>query len=268
MDYSDWLSKILTFLEIADPSGVTAFAAVETMIIAIAEGRLYRDPSLDFLATRVTDTSQLTAAGSRSVAIPSEFLTLEGITIVTPANTAPYAGTRIPYLRTDRPFIDMTWPVEAQTAEPSLFETQYWALFSQEEAQTAADDDEPRALPSAILLAPTPDNSYRVEMTGTQQPAPLSPENPVTFLTQYLPDLFFAGTMVAASAYIQNFGQQSDNPQLALSWEHLYQQLKNDAGILELRKKALVDGYSAMPPRAPTSMEILAAKAQAAGQGG
>lgn len=270
MNYATFLTWLITVLQVSDTAGVTALTNVISLIIAYAEGRLYRDPALDFLATRVTDVSQSTVAGSRAVAIPAEFIVVEGVSLVTPANTVPSAAgaSRIPYLRTTRAFIDLTWPTESETAAPDLFAGGYYALFSEQEASSAPSEDEARPLPSSILLAPTPNDSFRVEFTGTQRPTPLSAENPTTFLTTYLPDLFFAAAMVIASGYQRDFGGQSDDPKLAMSWESLFQELKRGASIEELRKKALIDGFSSLPPRPPTSAEQMAAQAAAMRQGG
>ena len=46
--------------------------------------------------------------------------------------------------------------------------------------------------------------------------------NTTTWLGDNVPDLFFCACMVEAAGWMQNFGAQSDNPQMALSWEARY----------------------------------------------
>ena len=76
------------------------------------------------------------------------------------------------------------------------------------------------------------------EFIGTQRPDPLSTDNPNTFISDNLPNIFVAASMIFGAGYLQNFGQASDNPQLAQSWEGQYQNLKAGVSIEELRRKA------------------------------
>jgi hypothetical protein len=88
-----------------------------------------------------------------------------------------------------------------------------------------------------IILGPAPSAPYNIEILGTIRPVPLSPTNSQTFLTQYLPDLFTAASMVFMSGYQRDFGSQSDNPQQAQSWENQYQLLFKSANAEEMRKR-------------------------------
>jgi hypothetical protein len=74
----------------------------------------------------------------------------------------------------------------------------------------------------------------------------MSVTNPVTFLTQYLPDLLVAAGMIFASGYMRDFGSQSDNPQQSNSWESQYQTLFKSANLLELRKKFAGPGWTSL----------------------
>jgi hypothetical protein len=88
-----------------------------------------------------------------------------------------------------------------------------------------------------FIVGPPPDAAYRVEVIGTIRPDPLSSSNPTTYLTQYLPDLFMAASLVFGAGYLQNYGAMVDNPQQAVSWESHYQALKASADMEENRKK-------------------------------
>ncbi len=109
---------------------------------------------------------------------------------------------------------------------------------------------------TAMKLAPTPDNTYQVELLGTIRPDPLSSTNTSTFLTLYLPDLFIAASMVFGAGFQRDYGAQSDDPQMATSWMTQYDMLKGSAMVEELRKKAQSSAWQpyfpsplATPPR-------------------
>lgn len=250
MDYAEWVQASVTILQISAGDGVAAFTTLAPRFIEFAENRMYRDPDLDFLFLRDVDVSQSTTNGRRSVPIPTSLVTIESAALITPAGVLPTAdgARRIPMTRADRPFIDLTWPVESETRAPDDFSPPFFAVFDMQQTSPAPGEDEAVAVPSSILIAPTPDDVYRVEFTGTMRPAALSVTNTTTPLTNYLPDLFLAATLVIACGYQRDFGAQSDNPSMAVSWENLYQALRPGAGVLELRKKALVDGFNALPP--------------------
>src|SRR5262249_53305267 len=93
-----------------------------------------------------------------------------------------------------------------------------------------------------------PDAAYTLEAVGTIRPAPLSATNTSTFLTNNLPDLWFAATMIFMSGYIQNFGSQSDNPQLAVSWAAIYDKLFSSANVEEMRKKYASGAWGSLQP--------------------
>ncbi len=249
MTYPEWLTAMVTLLNIGDAPGTAAFTALAPRFIEYGELRLQRE--IDFLATRATDGSAQTLTGERSVPTPTQFVVIEGVNLITPSLTkpsdpAPATPRRIALLRTSRAFIDVTWPVESQTQPPRPFET-YYALFS-ENVPSNADPDEIMALPSSIIIAPTPDAIYYVEFTGTVRLAALSAANPNTFISTHLPDLFLAATMIIAAGYQRDFGAQSDDPKLAVSWETQYQSLRTGAAVEEARKAMSGAGWTAFPP--------------------
>jgi hypothetical protein len=266
--YTQFIQYLNQLLVLLDATSQAMLVSLTPAIITYVENAMYRDPDFDFLVTRISDVSQITTNGSRAVPIPSAFIVIEGVSLIMPANTAPWvAGAmRIPLLRTTRQFIDLIWPTESQVQTPDPLVGGYFALFNEEQgAAQGAEIDESTALPSSILVAPTPDNAYITEFTGTNRPAELSAANSTNFLTLYLPDLYLAKAMeYATGALLHNFGAQADDPRQAMSWRTLYQTLKKDASIEEIRKKAKVDGASPYPPN-PTmpNPAMLAQMAQA-----
>jgi len=205
------------------------------LVIDRAEQRIYRD--LDLLATRITDTSATTSSGVRSLPLPTSigtFLVIEDVSIFTPSSLGT-TGARNQVVPISRQFIDVVYP-SSETGVPEWF------------CRTDATN---------IIFGPAPDQAYSVEIVGTQRPSVLSSGNSSTVLTQLVPDLFFAAAMCEASGFMRNYGEQSDNPQMAQSWENTYKMLLTNAMAEEMRKKFMSQGWTmqlpnpiATPPRA------------------
>jgi len=226
LTYTTWLAQAAN---IAGTSTTNPYLVTELPgAIDYAELRIYRD--LDLLATRQTDQSQTCVPSQRKLNVPAAFVVVEGINIITPAGAAADSGTRNQLLPTSVEFLDFCWPSSAGATLPAKF-----ARLSQ----------------SLFLLGPWPDQSYAVEIIGTQRPTPLSAGNPTTFLSTNIPDLFLAATMIHISAYQKNFGAQADDPRMAQSWESQYGLLLASADAEELRKR--YRGTIALP--APPGMD-------------
>lgn len=256
MNWIEYTTALYTMLQVADPSGVDNFNQVLPRLVDYAELRMLRDPDLDFLVTRTTDRTQQTTAGTRSVPIPPAFIVVEDVALITPSGQQPTAAgaTRVQLLRSTRQFCDLTWPVETDTLAPAPFET-VWAIFSEQAVAGANAPVVPTAgdptTASAIIIAPTPDGNYVTEFKGTYRPerfydvAGFNPAtgvaaNPVatTFLSEQMPDLLIAASMVWGAAYQHNFGAHSDDPAQAMSWNQVYEDLKGGAAVEEARKKS------------------------------
>ena len=251
MTYDEYVAALQFLAVMQDANGQALLNQILPQVISYSEMRLYRNPLLDFLATRTTDDTQITTRGIRSVPIPPQFIVIEGVSLYLPANTrptatlgVPYGMQRVPLLRTTRSWLDTTWPIESLVQAPAPFET-YWAMFSEEET---AEGDDPVLGPSSFLIGPTVDNSYYVEVTGTFRPAPLSAANPVTFISMYLPDLMISTSMVWICGMQKNFGAAADDPRSALYWEAIVREQLQSAQVEEARKKSLSIGSSPYPP--------------------
>jgi hypothetical protein len=209
-------------------------------IIDYAEQRIYRD--LDLLATRVTDETAQASSGIRVMTLPTDigtFLGIEGINVITPAGSLSSAGTRNQVTPVSRPALDAFWPSASSgsTASGILGVPEFFAW--QDNAN--------------ILFGPTPDQTYTVEVIGWQRPTVLSSNNSSTILTQMLPDLFMAASMVRASGFMRDFGSQADNPQMSQSWENQYQLLLKSADTEEARKYFRAQGWTSAQPRLVTT---------------
>jgi len=210
--YATFVSALSTEVNIS--STETNFVIILPTIIDQAEQRIYRD--LDLLSTIVSDTSATTSANQRSFTLPQDqgrFVTVQSINIFNSSNE------RVPLTKVSREAIDLLWPSET-AASATTIPSKYAPLTDQQ-----------------VLFGPPPGAAFTVEVIGTIRPASLSASNTTTFLSQYLPDLFLAASMVAASGYMRNFGSQADDPKMALSWESDYQMRLASASAEEMRKK-------------------------------
>lgn len=232
-DYTDFQTRLAAML--ATDTTNAKFVTLLPVIIFDAEQRIYRD--LDFLATRTYRAVPLVAT-QRQLALPTTgkiLVVLESQFVITPAATAPDAGQRNPLRRLSPDALDFIWSS---------------ALTAQGVPKYCALDDN-----ATMRLAPTPDQAYQVELRGTFRPDPLSVGNPSTYLTVNYPDLFFAAAMYMASGYMRNFGAQSDNPAMALSWQTTYNDRKESAKLEALRQRGEGAGWApyapspAQPPR-------------------
>lgn len=198
--------------------------------IEYAELRMLRDPDLDFLAARqVLGTNQMTAQNNRVFVLPDSTVVLERFAIFTPFGTTYLNGTRNPVSPASADFIDYCYA----GAPPGV--PQYWApLYNTDQSDITGY--------KRIVLAPTPDQAYAVEVYGTARPAPLSASNTQTFISVNLPDLFFAASMIWWSSFQKNYagqmGTSGENPLMTSSWDGLYEGLKKGAAVEEARKKA------------------------------
>jgi hypothetical protein len=225
LTYSQYKTLIATLAVVdeADP----AYNTILPQMITYAENRMYRD--LDFLFTSTSITGYNIPTGSRSITIPQGTIVVsDQINIITPAGTInPDAGTRTPCLPTTKEFLDAVYGAASYTGMP-----QYFVPFND----------------NLFLFGPYADQSYYVEIIGTYRPASLSATNTTTFISLYLPDVFTMASMIYISGYQRDFGRQSDDPQMAQSYENQYQLLLKGAAVEEARKKFESSGWSSQSP--------------------
>lgn len=234
LTYSSYQTQIaeMAVVSVTDPN----FVAILPAMIDYAELRIYRD--LDLLAS-VTTATQVMSLGTRSVTFP-QFVTVQQINAITPyGTTSPDSGTRVPLLPTTKEFIDVNYPSPSYAATPIYFAPQ---------SQNSTGTTPTTQTLNTFIIAPFPDGPYTLEIVGTYRPASLSATNTTTFISQNLPDVFIMASMVYISAYQRNFGRQSDDPAMAVSYESQYQALIKSATVEEFRKKFEAGGWSSMSP--------------------
>lgn len=243
--------------------GSADFTNILQIITNNAEMRIYRE--LDFISTRAINNYTTFTAGQRHVSLSNMWpIKLFGDTTLTPwpviitgvnaylnfpywvtddygnlvtdDNGNPISTGIIPYRQRFTPvsldFIDGCWPDASVMSQPGNPFAYY----------TVLNDD-------TLIVCPTPDQSYPLEVIGNWRPSPMSSTNQSTWLATNLPDLFFAACMIEAVAYQRDFSAQGDNPQAASAWEAHYQMLKQGAMIEEHKKKH--GGQMPVPPPMP-----------------
>lgn len=195
--------------------------------IDYAELRIYRD--IDLLSTVTANTSYSTSANASKVTLPEgTFVTLQNVNVITPSGTGnPDQGTRVPLLPVSKEYIQYAWPSATNAGVPAYFAMQDERSFT---------------------LGPWPNNTYTLEIIGTIRPPSLSAVNTTTFISQYLPDLFLMASMIFISGYQRNFGRQSDDPQMAQSYESQYMALLKGATVEEYRKKFAASAWTSNSP--------------------
>lgn len=223
MTYNTWTDAIQRMM--VETTTDMNFAAMLPRMIEYAEGRIYRE--LDLLNTVISDASGSLTAGLRSYTFPINYLVVETINLITPAGSTPDAGTRNPLTTVSKEYLNFAWPSNVGATLPSSF---------------AVVTDQ------SIIVGPWPNANYTVEVVGTIIPLPLSSTNTTTFLTQRLPDLFLAATMIFATGFKQNFGAQANDPQQSQSWETQYTKLATSAAVIEMRRRWSGPGWTSKMP--------------------
>lgn len=222
LDYTTYRLQLQTLVVSQDPD--PDFDNILSGAIDYAEQRCYRE--LNLISTVQTDQSTTLTPSQRDVDIPTTFVVVNNVNAISPAGAGYVLGVRNPLIPVTRDVLDMLWPDNTTTGLPTMYcMVDQWSM----------------------LVGPPPDDDYQLEIIGTYRPDPLSDTNTTTFLTQRLPDLFMAASMVYMSGYMRNFGAQAGDPAMGASWEAQYQALKGSADVEELRKHMTAASWSSQP---------------------
>jgi hypothetical protein len=227
LTYSTYTQQIATMAVV--PQSDANFQIILPMAISYAELRIQRD--LDFLSSQVYDNSSYsTSTITNLLTIPTAaFITLQTIQVT--ANGKIYPLTAVA-----KEYIQNVYNSSDSAGRPTVF-----AVYGGDSATTGNTSQ-------YILLGPYPDAVYPLTLTGTIHSASLSSNNTTTFISTYLPDLFIMASMIYVSAYQRNFGRQSDDPQMAQSYESQYQALIKGATVEECRKKFQSAAWGSQSP--------------------
>lgn len=237
MNYTAYVNQMQTMLVIPTNNTDDNFTTILPRMIEYAELRIYRE--FDFLCTSASQLALLTIS-NRNVALPTNVIVCESANVITPASAVTAdAGTRNPLQRASLDFINAVYPSGSGATVPKFY----------------AEIGNPTITPTLItagainiILGPTPDAAYNLEVIGTVRPTALSSANPNTFLTNNMPDLFVAASMIYGTGYQRNFGASTSDPQMGMSWSQQYDALKAGINLEELRKKAQSTEWSSRQP--------------------
>ena len=202
-NYSQFIVNLANALVIP-PTDANYLSFIPT-IIDDGEQRIYRE--LDLLSTIVRDTSGTLTPNSRNFTLPQSggrFVVTESMNVL---YSASGSNNRKQLQPVSREFLDAIWGNEASTTTPSI--PDYYAMITDQ----------------TIIVGPPPDSAYQMEVIGTIRPTPLSASNPTTYLTLYLPDLFFTECLIIGYGYLKDFGAATDDPQSAAGWSKHYTDL-------------------------------------------
>lgn len=194
--------------------------------IDYAETSINRD--LDFLAVHGLLSLGTMTIGTATLAIPSAVVVLE--TLFYGANKTPVTPASLEYIQAVYAGATNGPPVNFMTIGAASGGG--WTPASQ------------------IIVGPAPDQAYPMTGYVTQRQAPLSATNTTTFISQYLPDLFWAASMIFLAGYNRNFGAMGmvDDAGQALSWRAEYTRLLKSASVEESRKRFESQGWTSQAP--------------------
>jgi len=219
------------------PDGVTLqgqdpnFTNLIPMMLNYAEQRIQRD--MDLIATQVMRTGYALAIGSNQLGVsPSDFLVIQDV-IVT------MNGVPTPLTPISKPAMLTLWPASSAPAPPVNF------------AILGGDTPTQGLTSTIIMVGPPPDQNYGVSIVGDSRASflaqyantPLA-NTATTWISTWLPDMLVMACMIYVSAYQRDFGRQSDDPQMAQSYENQYQLLLKQANTEEFRKRFEADAWS------------------------
>lgn len=183
----------------------------------------------------VVDANNITLiAGSNATSSASATVVGDGIFVVVTSIQPIVVGRRQqPLEPVTRDFLDFSWPDEISPGANIV------------PVQWCPNDQ------TSALVGPAPDQAYGFVTVGTMRIPKLSSVNYTNFLTQQIPDLYVALSMVFWFGYQRDFGGQAEDPQTAQSWENQYQMLLKGAGVEEIRKR-FADNFPS--PTNPSSL--------------
>lgn len=219
------------------------FQNIIPQMLNYAELRISRD--VDFLATQNQQQFSVAINNNQLPITPAtDFVTLQTITVT------DGSGNTTPLTPVSKSFLQNVYGSSSAVGTP-----QYFAMFGGDLATGGQAQQN-------VIFGPWTDGAYTFNVTGTTRQPTLynyavsgQADTTYTFISQNLPDLLLMASMIYLSAYQRNFGRESDDPQMAQSYENQYQLLLKGAIVEESRKKFQADGwtsYSPSPVATPT----------------
>jgi hypothetical protein len=208
------------------------FTALIPQMLNYAEQRLQRD--MDLLNQQVMQGPYALTPGNNQLLVPpSDLLVIKDVLVA-------IGGVPTPMTPVSRAFLLTVWPASSTPGPPKVMALQ--GGDTQTLGQTS----------TVIMLGPPPDLAYQVNCIGETRASTLASfANPTdagvqtTWISSWLPDLLVMACMIYVSAYQRDFGRQSDDPQMAVSYESQYRALLGQADKHESQRRWEADAWSA-----------------------
>lgn len=209
--YANYQAAVVTQIPsfTSDPN----FQQILPVGISYAELSICRD--LDFLAMHGLLSLGTTTIGTQTQSIPTDVVVLESLY---------YGPNSIPVVPASQDYIRTVF-AGAASGPPQNFMT------------IGAATGIGWTPGMQVLLGPAPDQTYMLTGYVTKRQETLSADNPTTFISTQLPDLFWSASMIFFAGYNRNFGAQSDDPRQAVSWSAEYARQLKSVNTEEMRKK-------------------------------
>lgn len=245
LTYNGYVTQIgvLAVVNTTTSSGVVvgedaAFNSIIPQMLNYAELRIQRD--LDLAQSEVENTSYSLTAGNNKLTISAnDFVTIQTVGVTS-------SGVTYPLLPIPKEFLQNVYPSSSGSGIP-----RYFAMYGGD-AATYGDTS------SILMFGPWPDSAYPVVLTGTTRMETLyafantaDAATQTTWISANLPDLLLMASMVYISGFQRNFGRQSDDPAMAVSYESQYQALLRGAMSEEDRK--MFEGSAWSSSHSPTT---------------
>lgn len=240
--YSYWREQIIILAQAATSTDDYSLADNQDFLNSLpqfsqyAEARMYKE--MIFLATRTTEESSQFVTGNAYLPLDilqNPIIVVEGLAAITPVGSTSETGTRWEFDPVSLDMVDLCFPTSSTTSAPTDAATaiRYWAMYDNH----------------TVKYGPTMDADYTASVTGIFTPTPLSEdENPDTYLTLNWMPQFIACSMISVTGWMRNYGAQSDDPKMSLSWEQQYQSLSQSMLLEEQRRRGSSTGWSPMGP--------------------
>ena len=172
MNYSELLTNVRNYTEVG--SEVLSDSIIDVFIVNV-ENKIQRELDLD--AFRKFQFSSFTI-GSPFITVPDDFAFERGVQI-----KDQITGDRTWLEQRDTTFIDEYNVDRSDTGKPK-----YYANWDQ----------------NTIMVAPTPNLAYEIELWYNKTPDHLSSSNTTTWLSTNAPEVLIYGTTAEAFSYLKN----------------------------------------------------------------
>jgi hypothetical protein len=213
MNYSELLTNVRNYTEVG--SEVLSDSIIDVFIVNV-ENKIQRELDLD--AFRKFQFSSFTI-GSPFITMPDDFAFERGVQI-----KDQITGDRTWLEQRDTTFIDEYNVDRSDTGKPK-----YYANWDQ----------------NTIMVAPTPNLAYEIELWYNKTPDHLSSSNTTTWLSTNAPEVLIYGTTAEAFSYLKN-------PPYVQLYEQKYAQAVQNLAQTQMgrkRRDEYADGVLRIPLR-------------------